>query len=257
MSFKIVADDYGMSPEINCAISELVSRGIISRVSVMASRSAECLRNDFDGKAEAGLHVNLTTDTEIIGLVNRGNVGLLKLIFLIYAGRLDVNNIAENIKHQSDVLIKTGIRIGHLDTHQHIHIIPKVLDSLILYAKTAGITSIRCITLERKHILFYFNSLIRYGFILQVPKMTLLYFMGRFMKKKLDRSKIQYCKNLILMPLATGGNYEELLKAFIDKFKAEDAEIVSHPGLEADRQVDSYTAGRLIEYRALMNHGRF
>ncbi|MBI5056280.1 MAG: ChbG/HpnK family deacetylase [Nitrospirae bacterium] len=244
-----------MAKDINSAISELTKKKIVSKVSVMAYETTEIISNDFDKNVEIGLHINLTANTTLIGMDQSNNLTLPKLLYLIYTRQLTKNKIIDNIKHQHNVIKSKGFQITYMDTHQHIHIIPKVMNSLIHYAQTAGIFSIRCITLEKKNMFFYIFSLIRYGFLLQVPKMMILYFMGYFMKRKLDNAKIRYSKNLVLMPLATGGNYEDLLKEFINRFRDKDfdTEIVSHPGLGTENRIDSYIAGRLDEYRSLLN----
>jgi len=255
MNCKIAADDYGMSVEINQAISYLVKKRIISKVSIAANESIEYSIGDFAENVECGLHINLTENPEIIK-TDHGNKksSLLKLLYLIYTGQLTINQIMENIDRQSKNLETKGFKILYLDTHHHVHIVPKILRSLIDHAKIRKINSIRCITMERKYLFFYLYSLIRFGFIKQIPKMILLYSMGVLMKKKLDEAKIDYCRNLVLMPLATGGDYRGLLKEFLSKFKDEDAELIVHPGLrEETLKSDSYSDGRYIEYSSILN----
>lgn len=254
MSYKIVADDFGMSDEINYAISELVSKNIVSKVSVMANESIEYSVNDIGENIEVGLHINLTSYIKGIGINQRRKISLLKLLYFIYTRQLDINQIIDNISHQLEILKDRGFKISFLDTHQHIHIIPRVLKALIFFVKTKGVDSIRCITMERRHLFFYLYSLIRFGFFSQVPKMIFLYSMGVLMKPKLDKAQINYCKNLVLIPLAIRGNYQGLLKELLKKFKDEDAEIVTHPGLETRTiKPDSYSAGRYTEYCSLLN----
>lgn len=253
MSCKIVADDYGMSGEINYAISELVTKDIISKVSVMANESIKYSVNDIEKNVEVGLHINLISYTRGAGITRDKKISPLKLIHLICTKQLDINQIIDNIKDQLKVLEDRGFKISYLDTHQHTYTIPKVLRSLIIYAKTKRINSIRCITMENKYLFFYFYSLIRFGFLAQVPKMIFLYFMGKLMKLKLDKAKINYCKNLVLMPLAKRGDYPGLLKEFLGRFKGENAEIVTHPGLVSEMTYPDNYSGRYIEYCSLLN----
>jgi hypothetical protein len=134
----------------------------------------------------------------------------------------------------------------------HVHVLPRILDLMIKYAKSKKINSIRCISIERRHLFFYFRSLLKFGFFAQMPKMIFLYFIGMFMRSKLNKAKINYCKNIILMPLAGKGNYSGLLKEILHRFKDEEAEIVTHPGLEAEKKYDNYSDGRNIEYHSLL-----
>lgn len=253
MGLKIVADDYGMSVEINHAISELVRKKIVSKVSVMSNESIEYSLSDI-GEVETGLHINLISYTKGIGINQDKKISPLKLLYFIYTKRLKIKQITDTIKHQFELLEDRGIKISYLDTHQHIHIIPRLLKLLIMFAKTKGINSIRCITMERKHLFFYLYSLMRFGFLTQVPKMIFLYSLGLLMKMKLDKSQINCCKNLILMPLAVRGNYSGLLKELLNRFKDEDAELVAHPGLETKTiKNDNYSSSRYIEYCSLLD----
>jgi predicted glycoside hydrolase/deacetylase ChbG (UPF0249 family) len=255
MKCRIVADDYGMSEEINNAISDLVHRGIVLKVSVMANKYLEYSINDFGGKAETGLHVNFTTGMKSSGAKNGGKSSLIKLLYLIFTRKLNIDFILDEVEQQYKEVENKGFKICHLDAHQHIHIIPKVLQSLIICARNKNIDSIRCITMELKYMPFYIISLMRSGFLRQVPKMIFLYSMGGVMKFKLNKAKINFSSNLILMPLATGGKYEELLKVLLNKFKNENAELVTHPGLETGSAMpDNYTDGRYIEYRSIVNN---
>ncbi len=258
MNCKIVADDYGMSGEINYAISELIDKNIVSKVSVMANESIKYSVNDIEKNVEVGLHINLISYTRGAGIIKDKKISPLKLIHLICTKQLDINQIIDNIKLQLEVLEDRGFKISYLDTHQYVHIIPAVLRALIIYAKTKRINSIRCITMENKYLFFYFYSLIRFGFLAQAPKMLILYFGGVFMKRRLDNAQVAYCKNLILMPLAVGGDYPGLLKEFINRFKEGDAEIVTHPGLMPETTgPDGYSKGRYVEYSSLLDLADF
>lgn len=251
MSCKLVADDYGMSIGINHAISELAGKNIISKVSVMANEQVECSANDL-GKTETGLHINLLSYVKGRGIVTDRQISPLKFLYLIYIRRIDAGQIADNINRQIEALELRGFKASYMDTHQHVHILPAVLDAMIACARQRKINSMRCITMERRYLFFYLFSLLRFGFFAQAPKMIFLYAAGVLMKLKLNKAEINYCKNLILMPLAGGGDYQGLLRRIVNKFKGTDAEIVTHPGLETGGfNPDDYT-GRDIEYNAIL-----
>jgi len=253
MACKIIADDYGMSIEINNAISELVSKNIVSKISVMADEAFQYSLADIEN-AEKGLHFNLLSYEKKASINQRKNISPLKFLCFLYTKKIETDQIVDILNKQFNILVSKGFKISSFDTHQHIHIIPKLLKIIIMFTKTKRINSIRCITMKKKHLLFYVNCLRRFGFSTQIPKMILLYSAGAFMKLKLDKARINYCRNLVLMPLATGGDYSGLLKEILNRFNDEDAEIVTHPGLECKKiESDNYTAGRYIEYFSLLN----
>ncbi|RJQ22394.1 MAG: ChbG/HpnK family deacetylase [Nitrospiraceae bacterium] len=253
-AFKIVADDYGISSDVNKAISDLVSKRIVTKVSVMANESIQYSRTDMGEDVETGFHINLTATTGLFGAGQNEKISPPRLVYLIFSGKLKVEQIINTIKDQHEILKIKEFNFTYLDTHHHIHIIPKVLQALVSYANERGIKSIRCISMENRYLLFYFSSLVRYGFIAQIPKMIVLYLMGSYMKRTLNKARIRYRRNLVLMPLATKGDYAGLLRRLIAKFKDTDAELVVHPGMgSGTSQADDYSAGRYIEYCSMVN----
>lgn len=257
MACKIVADDYGMCAEVNRGISELVKKNVLSKVGVMANESFKYSSSDINNNVKIGLHINLVSNPKIIGINNhKKKASLLKLLYLLYTRQISVNQVFDSVDQQYQLLESKGFEISYLDTHQHVHIVPRILKSIITFAKTRGINSIRCITMEKRYFPYYLYSLVHFGFIKQLPKMLLLYSMGVVMKIVLDKNGISYGRNLVLMPLATGGNYSGLLREFVSKFKDEDAEIVVHPGLEVETITGDGYLGRYIEYLSLLQQER-
>jgi predicted glycoside hydrolase/deacetylase ChbG (UPF0249 family) len=252
MGCKITADDYGMSAEINLAISDLVKQNIVSRVSVMANESLIYSADDIVKGAEVGLHLNFISYTQGVGINWESGMSLLKLVSLIYRKKIRTDQITASIEYQFALLEKRGFNARYMDTHMHTHILPILLDLIIDAAKSKNINSIRCISMERRHLFFYFRSLLKFGFWAQAPKMILLYSIGMFMRSKLNKAGFNYCKNLILMPLAGEGDYPNLLREILHRFADEEAEIVTHPGLKTEKQYDYYSDGRIVEYDSLL-----
>lgn len=252
MYCKFVADDYGMSREVNNAIADLVRRGIVSKTSVMANESCQYSLMDIEN-IDKGLHVNLSSYDQNGGINQNECISPLKSLYSMYSKKLAADHIMDSFKKQYKFLDDKGMKISYIDSHLHLHAIPKLLDLLIVFAQSRGINSIRCITMEGRHLFYYLYSLFRFGFLTHIPKIVILYTMGFFMRRKMENARILCCKNLVLMPLATRGDYPGLLKELFNRFKNEDAEIVIHPGLETETQYDIYTDGRYIEYRSLLN----
>lgn len=249
MGCEFAADDYGISGEINEGILDLSRRRVISKISVMPGAYAISLDNQTPDNVQTGLHVTLTLP--VAGNDNK-DTSPTRLFYRCYIKReLNIENLIDTVLRQAAFVESRGIRISYLDTHQHVHVMPKLLTALIIVAKRKGIKIIRCITIQKRHLPFYFYSLIRYGFIMQVPKYFILYAMGFLMKRSLDKQQMQYPENLILMPMALHGDYAGLLKSFYRRFKDKNAEIITHPGFMQDAGFDEYVEGRKIEYEAL------
>ena len=177
----------------------------------------------------------------------------LKLFYNCYlTGNFDKLRYFQHITNQANFITRKGFNINYLDTHLHVHILPKILDLLISYAKQNNINNIRCITMKFKYFPNYIYLLIKNGYFSQVFKIFLIYFFGFFMKKKLQKNKINFTKNLVLMPLARNGNYNEILYQLLNLFNEDVVEIVTHPGKIQQIPFDKYNQGRNIEYNSLI-----
>ena len=250
----ITSDDYGISSEINSAIIQLIYNKKLTKVSVMYGDFViPDTRINFSNVL-TGLHIDFIYRS-VYSLNNKiVSISPFKLFLNCYLSKnFDKFTYFQHLTNQADFIKSKGFKINYLDTHLHIHIIPRILDILISYAKQNGINDIRCITMNFKYFPNYIFLLIKNGFLLQVIKIILLYFFGFFMKKKLVKNNINFSKNLVLMPLAGKGNYNKLLYQLINLFKDDIVEIVTHPGEIQQKPFDKYNEGRNIEYNSLTN----
>lgn len=246
---RLVADDYGLAPEIDRAIQTLSQKGLVHSASVMVSRHYEpdLLHPDID----IGAHIDLTSAGSKWPRSPKQVLcdGLLR--------RLCVSDLMDHMRDQVQQITARGFVVRRLETHQHVHVVPQVLDALIAVAREHKITRIRCLTMAWCHLPYYFFALLRCGFFAQTLKMAALYTSGLWMKYKLDRAGLRYCPNLVLMPLAQGGNYSRLLGLLMGYFEKENAEMVVHPGTSGlNLAQEPYVAGRDIEYAALLALGK-
>lgn len=241
---KIAVDDYGLHPSIDDAISALAQKGIVHKVSIMAN--ASYTPNPLPNTVETGLHIDLTTPRCF------GGPPLAPSPFhLLKSRHLSPNEIESRIHSQYNHLIKCGFNITHIDTHQHVHLIPKILKSIITFAQTHNIPNIRTITMQPRHFPYYTTSLIQCGFFKQAFKLKAIYLSAQQMRQQLRNYPSP--PNLILMPLAQTGNYAKLLTKFIRCFQHLNAEIVTHPGLPKGLDNEPYIQGREIEYQSLLS----
>ena len=237
----IAADDYGLHPNIDKAILTLAEKSILHKVSIMAN--ATYTPSPLPNHIQTGLHVDLTTQHCL------GGKPLAPSPFhLLRTRHLSITEIETRIEEQFNHLASQGFKITHIDTHQHVHIIPTILQALINIATKHHIPNIRCLTLQARHYPFYMRALLQCGFLKQSLKLQALYMGGLKIKSKLPPSS----PNLVLMPLAQGGNYTKLLSTFIHRFQNQNAELVTHPGLLSDIANEPYIQGREIEYQSLL-----
>jgi dolichyl-phosphate beta-glucosyltransferase len=131
------ADDFGLAPGINSAIEEGLEAGTVTSASILMGgpHAAPALawaagrpRHDF------GVHLNLTQGRPILpaalvpSLVDRrGRFLRLPRFLARYAlGRIRPHEVFIEWRAQIRAVRSAGVIISHLDSHQHVHLLPRL-----------------------------------------------------------------------------------------------------------------------------------
>ncbi len=146
MALRLIinADDFGITPGINCAIAELHRAGVLTSTTLMATGPA------FDHAVAiarslptlgVGCHIVLVDGTPVLPPSHiptllgpdrrtfRPTLGAFVRDLLL--GRIDPDEIAYESIAQKTKLKDVGIAITHIDTHKHLHIFPVVTQALL------------------------------------------------------------------------------------------------------------------------------
>lgn len=153
MRIIVNADDLGSSREVNNAIFDVISAGLVSSATIMAN-------GPFveDGMQQAnkylnisfGIHLNITsfspllfnTDLKPI-LDDMGNfTGKSVLAATSMTSQL-AEAIYEEFCNQADRLLSMGINISHIDSHEHIHTLPAIFPILKRIQKQYNVWKVR------------------------------------------------------------------------------------------------------------------
>jgi len=136
------ADDFGLAPGINQAIQEGLVSGSITSASIL-------LGGPHAGPAMAwaaahpeydyGVHLNLTQGRPILpagkvpSLVDRDGrfPGLDRFLVRFLSGRIRTHQVRAEWRAQIEAVHRAGVMVSHLDSHQHVHLLPR------LFRKTA------------------------------------------------------------------------------------------------------------------------
>ncbi len=151
----INADDMGYTRGINDAIIRCAARGVLRSTTLMANggafEHAVSLLRTVENLG-VGIHLVLTdlkpvaNPRDLGGLVTdagrfpRGPSGL---VAAMVRGGVSREAIMRELSLQVEKVLNHGIRPTHLDSHKHVHAIPRVLDIVIQVANRYGITWIR------------------------------------------------------------------------------------------------------------------
>jgi len=131
----INADDLGGSHEINKATFDLVDRGIVTSASIIANGpdvEEACQQVKAHPDCSYGVHLNLTEFAPLTGsvnldpLLNRDGHFDGEIIRQIPVDQDLAVGIYIEFCAQIERLVSLGVDIGHIDSHLHIHTIPKI-----------------------------------------------------------------------------------------------------------------------------------
>lgn len=152
----------GISPGVNAAIIEAFEKGILNSTSLMMNvaytRKAIQLIKTRGKNLSVGIHLNLTNQQNQKPLANPKDISLLVdqnghlkhgfvglLLCSVIHGKTFQKQCETEIKAQIEAAQKAGIRLAHLDSHRHVHLIPSIFKVLLKIQKIYHIPRIRVV----------------------------------------------------------------------------------------------------------------
>lgn len=155
------ADDFGLTPGVNCAIIEAHTRGIVTSATLMANMPA------FDQAVRLaqshptlgiGLHFNLTqgqpvaAPDKVRSLLNERGEFLgtsTQLLQRALSHQLQFEEIVLEFRAQVEKVLDAGLQLTHVDSHKHAHTVVPVF-AAINY--TMGLYGINAVRLPRERV---------------------------------------------------------------------------------------------------------
>jgi len=131
----VSGDDFGMTEGINRGILTGFNSGIITSTSLIATMPAfehavEMALENSD--MDVGIHVSLTLgrpcsdNDRLLPILGEGKFvkSYRKFFESIYKNRIDLKDIKNEVSEQIKKIKNTGLKVTHLNSHQHIHMLP-------------------------------------------------------------------------------------------------------------------------------------
>lgn len=146
------ADDFGLDEKVNEGIIEAYQRGIVTSTSILANGSAfehgVRLLKDNPGLG-VGVHLALVAgrplgkwQTIVVGGEFYPDYHSFFRRYL--TGRISLQEIKEEWRLQIKKVQQSGLRLTHLDSHQHLHLVPGILKIVLELADEFAISCLRC-----------------------------------------------------------------------------------------------------------------
>lgn len=153
----INADDFGLSVGINNGIIDGLKKGFIKDTSLIAGSDAYEHAVDLAKKnniKNIGVHVVLAKEIPSAQKYYRFS-------WRYFLGIVNNREIHFNIKNQILKIKNDGFNITHIDSHQHIHMMPRILKIYVQLAKEFNIRFIRFPYEAKIPDLFDFRNVIK------------------------------------------------------------------------------------------------
>ena len=149
------ADDFGRHELINRAVERAFNAGCLRSATLMAGGiafdDAIRLAKKISGLG-VGIHFTLANGNPILppkeiptlvtaeGIFHADYVAFLKRYL---RGKISLSEVRSELAAQLEKIQRTGLNLTHVDSHQHLHHVPGIVEIVLDLASTAGISSMR------------------------------------------------------------------------------------------------------------------
>ena len=233
MKYLIVtADDLGLAESINEGIAKACREGIVSSVSVIPTGEAftDALKVIKDlGLKEIGAHLSLT-ETKPLLSSSRSYLNHNRFVKDIIFSRIDLEGVRKELKAQLELLKTSGAKITHMNGHEHIHMLPKILNIFISLAKEFNIPALRYPRRDRR---------IRPFNVKDIYKKSILSYFSNRTAGLFKSSGLLYTDHFLGL-LDAGRLKEDILMNMLNGLKDGVTELVCHPGFLSPEVLDRY-----------------
>lgn len=231
------ADDFGLHKNVNNAVIAGHITGCITSTSLMAGAQAfehAVALAAANPQLGIGVHLTLvggrpvTAAERVSSLIDEDGMfctGYSELLRKYCSGRVRLEHVRQELAAQVSKVLATGVAVTHLDSHQHMHIVPGIIDVVIDIAKQFAIPAMR---IPAEPMLFFGGFKPAVGRLVGRCGLSVLAGLARV---KARRAGLVVPDNFYGM-LAGGSLEEKLLLRIIAGLPDGVSEIMVHPGLD-------------------------
>lgn len=231
---KIIADDLGLHKSVNDGIIFLLKEKRIAGASLMANGEAF---NDAVSQCSAasltniGVHLVLVDEESLSGIKLPRNHRIFFIKYIL--GMIRPSDIEREFRAQLNKVRDAGIRPEFINSHQHLHLLPGIMEIVI---RLAGEYNIPYLRIVNEPISF------KNGKIFRQIQLIFLNFLSGLARRKIEKAGLRY--NEYFVGFINAGDLagedieqaQELSARYPDKI----IELGSHPGFENDELRNKY-----------------
>ena len=147
----VSADDFGLGPAVDRGIVAAAQAGAVTSVGVMANLVDGAALRALPVGISLGVHLNLTTGAPLspaaaVPSLVDGRGEFLSLATLgrrALAGRVRARDVERELGAQLARMGALGATIDHVDSHEHVHLLPGITAAAVRATRAAGVCRIR------------------------------------------------------------------------------------------------------------------
>ncbi|MCX5686100.1 MAG: ChbG/HpnK family deacetylase [Candidatus Omnitrophica bacterium] len=244
----VTADDFGLSKSISEDIAKACREGIVTSINLLSTGRSfeESLYLIKDLKLEEiGAHLSLTGTIPatypgqiptLIAKNGRFHKSYRNFFINLFLKKINREEVDLELRNQLERLKRIGIPITNLTSHEHIHMMPELLNIFVDLAKEYRIPFIRYPRGDK---------LVRPLRGDKFFRLSLLSLFGKNMGHVIERSGLRATDHFIGF-LDSGNLNEEVLIRLLNKLEDGTTEMVCHPGCEGE--LAALTARRVKKF---------
>ena len=141
-SLIVTADDVGLHSGMTAGAIRAHQQGIVTACSIVANGREfdDAVSRLRDVSAlEVGVHLTLVEETSLTGL------SLPRNWMRFLASRISPSAIETELRAQVERVLASGLRVTHLNSHQHLHMLPRIFRIVMRMAEEYGIRYVRVV----------------------------------------------------------------------------------------------------------------
>ena len=239
------ADDFGLHEAVNRGILAAHTAGIVSSASLMAGGAAfdEAVRLAGEcPRLGVGVHLTLVGANsvlpvaEVSSLVDEtGSFYRSYPLFIkrLLRGKIRLAEVERELAAQIDRIRMAGIQPSHLDSHQHLHVLPGIGGIVLDLARRF---SIRAIRIPAEPVAFIGATPATVGRLAGRGGLTML---ANLFRQHAAAAGIRTSDHFYGM-LAGGQLTEPAILAILRRLPPGDSELMTHPGFADESLADAF-----------------
>lgn len=234
IKLHVIADDFGRSTRVDTGVLKAWQEGILSGASVLVNGSSaeEALQQAVRLNLPVGLHANLVEGNPTLQfnkLPSLSNTSghfhgsASKLFLRLIREKINLGEVRAELVAQIEWMISRGVKPAHIDSHQHVHMLPRLLPVFLSIQKQYHVPRLRMAGLPMEGGVRSLTGFMKYGAIS---------LFGEHCRRRINTLGFSPAPRVLGLT-RTGYLDKHYLLKMLPNLKPGEYELICHPSLNA------------------------